>query len=119
MTDDDAERAGDVVDPGLQTERTLLAWRRTCLAFGAVSLVVMRFTVQDVGVLAVVAGIVGAGLSVAAYAAATLGYHRANAALRRTGTLDHGGTPVAFATAAALALGLACATYLVVRALPG
>jgi uncharacterized membrane protein YidH (DUF202 family) len=115
-------RAADddgVYDPGLQTERTLLAWRRTCLAFGVASLVAMRFTVEAAGVLAVFAGVAGAGLAVAAYVAATIGYRRANAALHSTGSLDHGATPIALATAAALVLGIACAGYLVLGALNG
>jgi uncharacterized membrane protein YidH (DUF202 family) len=106
-----------VYDPGLQTERTLLAWRRTCLAFGVASLVAMRFTVEPAGVLAVFAGIVGAGLAVAAYVAAAIGYRRANTALRRTGSLDRGGAPMVLATAAALVLGAACAAYLILSAL--
>ena len=106
-----------VFDPGLQTERTLLAWRRTCLAFGVASIVAMRFTVETAGVLAVFAGVVGAGLSVAAYVAAAIGYRRANRALRRTGSLDHGAAPIALATAAALVLGAACGSYLVLSAL--
>ena len=108
-----------VYDPGLQTERTLLAWRRTCLAFGVASLVGMRFTVEAAGVIAVFAGVVGAGLAVAAYVAAALGYRRANRALHDTGTLDHGAAPIALATAAALVLGIACAGYLVLGALRG
>lgn len=106
-----------VYDPGLQTERTLLAWRRTCLAFGVASLVAMRFTVEAAGVLAVFAGVVGAGLSVAAYVAAAIGYRRANTALHSTGSLDHGAAPIALATAAALVLGAACAGYLILSAL--
>lgn len=106
-----------VYDPGLQTERTLLAWRRTCLAFGVVSLVAMRFTVEAAGVLAVFAGVLGAGLAVSAYIAAAIGYRRANTALRSTGSLDHGAAPIALATAAALVLGVACAAYLVLSAL--
>ena len=109
----------DVFDPGLQTERTLLAWRRTCLAFGVASLVAMRFTVEAVGVLAVYAGIVGAGLAITAYVAAAIGYRRANAALRRTGSLTHGAAPIALATAAALVLGVACAAYVVLGTLNG
>lgn len=115
-------RAADdhgVYDPGLQTERTLLAWRRTCLAFGVASLVVMRFTVEAAGVVAVFAGVVGAGLAVAAYVAAAVGYRRANTALHTTGELNHGAAPIALATAAALVLGIACAGYLVLGALNG
>lgn len=108
-----------VYDPGLQTERTLLAWRRTCLAFGVASLVAMRFTVDIAGVLAVFAGLVGAGLAVAAYAAAAIGYRRANTALHSTGSLDHGAAPIALATAGALVLGVACAAYLVLGTLRG
>lgn len=92
-------------DPGLQPERTLLAWRRTCLAFAAGSLVAMRFAAETVGLFAVLIGIVGAGLSVAAYLAAMVGYRRANAALARDGTLAHSAWPMALATAAALAVG--------------
>lgn len=106
-----------VYDPGLQTERTLLAWRRTCLAFGVASLVAMRFTVEAAGVIAVFAGVIGAGLAVAAYVAAAIGYRRANTSLHTTGSLDHGAAPIALATAAALVLGAACATYLILSAL--
>jgi uncharacterized membrane protein YidH (DUF202 family) len=111
-----AEEDG-VYDPGLQTERTLLAWRRTCLAFGVASLVAMRFTVDAAGVIAVFAGVIGAGLAVAAYVAAAIGYRRANTSLHATGELNHGAAPIALATAAALVLGLACTGYLVLGAL--
>jgi uncharacterized membrane protein YidH (DUF202 family) len=111
-----AEQDG-VYDPGLQTERTLLAWRRTCLAFGIASLVAMRFTVEAAGVVAVFAGIIGAGLAVGAYVAAAIGYRRANTSLHTTGELNHGAAPIALATAAALVLGVACAGYLVMGAL--
>ena len=106
-----------VYDPGLQTERTLLAWRRTCLSFGVASLVAMRFTVETAGVLAVFAGVAGAGLAIAAYVAAALGYRRANTALHSTGSLDHGAAPIALATAGALVLGVACAGYLILSTL--
>lgn len=113
-------RAADehgVYDPGLQTERTLLAWRRTCLAFGVASLVAMRFTVEAAGVLAVFVGVIGAGLAVAAYVTAAVGYRRANTALHTTGSLNHGAAPIALATTAALVLGVACAAYLILSAL--
>nr|WP_271212035.1 DUF202 domain-containing protein [Rhodococcus wratislaviensis]GLK38359.1 hypothetical protein GCM10017611_52260 [Rhodococcus wratislaviensis] len=101
-----------VFDPGLQPERTLLAWRRTCMSFALVSLVAMRYTVETAGVAAVLTGVGGAGMSVVAYIAATLGYRRANDSLHETGSLIHGAWPIALATVAALLLGAACAAYL-------
>lgn len=108
-----AELTPGLYDPGLQPERTLLAWRRTCLAFAAGSLVAVRFSAETLGLFAVLLGIVGIGLSAAAYFAATAGYRRANAALTRDGTLAHSAWPMAFATAAALALGGACVALLI------
>ncbi len=46
-------------DPGLQPERTALAWQRTGLALAGASVVVARLTVSTVGVLAFVAALSG------------------------------------------------------------
>ncbi|MCG7309787.1 DUF202 domain-containing protein [Brachybacterium sp. ACRRE] len=101
-----------VFDKGLQPERTLLAWRRTCLAFGVASLVGMRFTVGAMGILAVVVGVIGAGLAVLAYALAATGYRRAHHSLRGQGILARGGLPMLAGTAAVLVIGVLCAGYL-------
>lgn len=109
----------EVFDAGLQPERTLLAWRRTCLSFGLASVVAMRFTVEVVGAVAVLVGVVGAGIAVAAYLAAAAGYRRAHRDLHATGGLRRSGWPMALATLAALLLGAACAAYLLLGALGG
>lgn len=96
-------------DPGLQPERTLLAWRRTCLAFGVASLVGMRFTLDALGLVAVIGGIVGAGLAVLAYVLAATGYRRSHRALHGTGVLDRSGLPLLLAACAVLAIGVLCA----------
>ena len=103
-------RAGEeLFDPGLQPERTLLAWRRTCLAFGVASLVGMRFTLEQSGLLAVVAGVIGAGLAVLAYALAATGYRREHVALRDGGSLGRDGLPMLCAAGAVLVIGSLCA----------
>ena len=99
----------ELFDPGLQPERTLLAWRRTCLAFGVASLVGMRFTVDALGLLAVVGGILGAGLAVLAYALAGTGYRRSHRALQGNGVLERSGLPMLLAAGAVLAIGALCA----------
>lgn len=99
----------ELFDPGLQPERTLLAWRRTCLAFGVASLVGMRFTVDPLGLLAVVGGILGAGLAVLAYALAATGYRRSHRALQGNGVLERSGLPMLLAAGAVLAIGALCA----------
>lgn len=104
-----------VFDPGLQLERTLLAWRRTCLAFGAASAVAVRFTVEVAGPVAVLLGAVGVGLAVAAYLAAARRYRRGHRSLTEDGSLPTGGAPLALAGACAIVLGAACAVFVLLQ----
>jgi len=106
-----------VFDPGLQPERTLLAWRRTCLAFGVASAAAIRFTLAALGPAAFIVGLFGVGLAGIAYGLVWQRYRRAHAALTRTQRLEHGAVPMLLATGCAGLLGLACATYVVTRAM--
>ena len=61
-------------DPGLQPERTELAWRRTSLALGAGSLVAMRLLPEAFGHgLWVLCGVVGVATAAAMWVAALTG----------------------------------------------
>ncbi|EWS79789.1 hypothetical protein BF93_09440 [Brachybacterium phenoliresistens] len=107
-------RPGDApFDPGLQVERTLLAWRRTCLSFAAAGLVAARFTAPALGVTAVVAGLAVAGCAILAYVATAHGYAREHRGLVEEDGLARSGVPMLVATGAVLLLGALCAAYLV------
>lgn len=113
------DAAGAVFDPGLQPERTLLAWRRTCLSFAVGSLVAMRFALDALGPLAVVGGVLGAALSVLAYLLAATGYRRAHRSLTAQGALTRSGLPMLLATLAVLAIGAMGTAFLVHGGLGG
>ncbi len=72
----------------------------------------MRFTVGSLGLPAVLIGLLGSGLAVAAYYTAALGYRRTQISLRTTEALPRDAWPFALATAAAIMLGVGCAGYL-------
>jgi uncharacterized membrane protein YidH (DUF202 family) len=107
----------DVFDPGLQPERTLLAWRRTALALGVGSAVGARLALPVLGAGAVVLGLLGAVAAVAAYAAASRRYQRAHRALTAGGGLPTGGAPLALMAATAGALAIGALLYVVGLAL--
>jgi len=74
-------------DPGLQPERTFLAWQRTVLALAVACAVAVRFTAPQIGAAAVIAGIAGLGLAIAAYIGVRYRYRRAHSALQKFAAL--------------------------------
>lgn len=101
------------VDPGLQVERTSLAWTRTGLALALAGAVVTRLTVDRLGAVAVTLGLIAVVCAVAMAALAGVRYRRATASLRHSGTLPNDGTVLALASASALAVGTAAAVFVV------
>ena len=99
-------------DPGLQPERTLLAWRRTCLALAVVAAALARFSGDTLGftgaVLLGAGGVLGAGW---AYVRATRRYRHVHDRLVREDTLAGDGLAFAVATLSLLLVGIGAASY--------
>jgi uncharacterized membrane protein YidH (DUF202 family) len=104
-----------VFDSGLQPERTLLAWRRTCLSFGLASAVMVRFSVGPIGTGGVLLGLVGIGLAASSYAAVARRYRRAHESLISHGELVDGAAPLLLVWLAALMFGAACIAFVLLR----
>ncbi|HKP06643.1 MAG TPA: DUF202 domain-containing protein [Microbacterium sp.] len=95
-------------DPGLQPERTELAWRRTSLAIGAGSLVGMRLLPAAFGnAWWTLAAVVGLAVSVAFWMVGRRRYQSVRAAIRESGGLP-GAAPLAALSAVVVVVGLAC-----------
>lgn len=81
-------------DPGLQLERTLLAWGRTCLALAAVAVVTIRYLVPVHGAIVLAGGTAGLVLAGGAYYAAARRYRTAHRRLIREAGLPGGAAPI-------------------------
>lgn len=104
---------GEPFDPGLQPERTLLAWQRTCLALGVGSALVIRLTTEAVGAIGIVLGIAGVTTTAAAYLGIRLRYRRVHEHLSTARDLPTEGTALALLAIALLLLGAGAAAYIV------
>lgn len=107
-----SEREGPF-DPGLQPERTFLAWRRTCLSIGLASAVAVRFAAETLGPAVAVLGAVGIGAALAAYLVAARRYRAAHDELSASGRLPVDGAALALLTVALLLTGLAAGAYVI------
>jgi uncharacterized membrane protein YidH (DUF202 family) len=103
-------------DAGLQPERTLLAWRRTCLGTGVGGLLFIRFAVSELGVPAVVLGLAGLLLAAGAYVDAARRYRRAHAHLHDGRPLPSAALPITLLAGSVAVFAVACGAWLGVSA---
>ncbi len=101
-----------VYDEGLQLERTLLAWRRTCLAIAVGAVALARYGGGLVGPSVVVLSAIGLVLAGVAYALASRRYRTRHGAL--TGGLGLGSGGRSYAVLAASVVALAAAGVVLV-----
>lgn len=100
-------------DPGLQGERTSLAWTRTALALALAGAVVARLTVERLGSIAVVISLAGVACAAAVALLAGARYRRTAASLHERGTVATDGRMLALAALSALTAGIGAALFVV------
>ena len=105
-----------VFDPGLQPERTALAWRRTALALAGGSVVIMRILPSVIGVAALVLGFAGLALALIVLFGSHRRYRRQHRALTSAEPVVlRSGWPVAAMTGATLLVGVLCLLFVLGR----
>ena len=105
-----------VFDPGLQPERTALAWRRTALALAGGSVVIMRILPGVIGGAALALGFAGLALALIVLVGSHRRYRRQHRALTSAEpVLLRSGWPVAALAAAALLVGVLCLLFVLSR----
>lgn len=105
-----------IFESGLQPERTLLAWRRTCLVLALGVAVAIRFGAIADPLMALLVGVPGLAVVGGAYALTSIRYHRATRALLNDPTAAISeGRAIAGVTLVALLIGLAALVFVVWR----
>lgn len=107
-----------IFDPGMQPERTALAWRRTALAMGVGSIVSLRVFPLALGAWALLPTAIAVVIAIVVFALAQLRYrrnHRALIAAREPGAMVvlAGGGMVALVALATLSFAVIAALLLV------
>ena len=102
---------GRPVDPGLQLERTLLAWKRTSLALGVAVAVAVRFAAESLGPSVAALGAPGIGTALAAYLVAARRDRDLRERLGATGRRPADGAALGLLTVTLLVIGAASAAY--------
>ncbi len=102
-------------DPGLQSERTGLAWQRTLLSGLACALVVARLLALVSWTAAVVAGLLALGTTAGLGLVAVRRFRRNDAALRRHTALADGRGPLLLTALVTVTASAAAAFVLLVR----
>jgi len=99
-------------DPGLQPERTLLAWRRTFLALGVAGAVAVRFAAEVSLYAAIPLGLVLVALALTGYLRVARRYRRVHEGLHARGALATGGVTITIMALTLLTVALSVVVYL-------
>ncbi len=97
--------------PGLQPERTVLAWRRTALSLALAAVVVIRLTMPTQGLVAVTVGGAGLVLAIVTYLAAGRRYRVGRRLAGEDAVLPGVGAPAALLAATMALVGVLAGLY--------
>lgn len=104
-------------DIGLQPERTLLAWRRTCLALAVGAMVIIKLGAPTLGIAAGIVGVASLALGAGAYAVATVRYRRVHTELSSARTLPAAGVQIGLIALSVIVFGLLAGAWVIAVAL--